>query len=193
MALKIRFQMPTGKHPWATLLLRIGLGTIAACVLVFFAVFGYFYVKYQHVVNDRLKQPIFANTAKIYAAPREVRPGQKLSISLIANELREAGYSAESAAQASEMGTYKQGVQTIDVHPGPQSYHAQDGAVIRVSAGVPESRLAHGLRAQHSATTMGTDDWTFLLTDTLKWTWPTLPFRGRRRSTSLSASTAEYR
>ncbi|MGA2832672.1 MAG: transglycosylase domain-containing protein [Terracidiphilus sp.] len=139
MALTIRIPRPSGKHPMKSMLLRAGLLAIAAATLLFFVVFTYFYVKYQHVVDDRLKQPIFANTAKIYAAPREVRPGQKLSISLIANELREAGYSAESAAQASEMGTYKQGVQTIDVHPGPQSYHAQDGAVIRVSAGVVDS------------------------------------------------------
>jgi len=139
MALKIRFQMPTGKHPLATLLLRIGLGTIAACTLIFFAVFSYFYIKYQHVVDDRLKEPIFANTAKIYAAPREVRPGQKLTVRLIANELHAAGYVADGASQTSEMGTYKEGVLTITVHPGPQSYHAPDSAMIRVSNGAVES------------------------------------------------------
>src|ERR1017187_302575 len=139
MALKIRFYIATGKHPWATLLLRIGLVTIAACALIFFAVFGFFYIKYKHVVDDRLKQPIFANTAKIYAAPREVRPGQKLSVRLIVNELSAAGYSADGASQTSAMGTYKEGVQTITVRPGPQSYHSQDGATIRVSAGVVDS------------------------------------------------------
>jgi hypothetical protein len=41
-----------------------------------FSVFGYFYFKYQGIVDERLKQPIFANTAKIFAAPREVRPGK---------------------------------------------------------------------------------------------------------------------
>ena len=137
MALKIRIPKPTGKHPWASLLLRVGLlGVCGRARWLFLAVFGYYYVKYQHVVDDRLKQPIFANTAKIYAAPREVRPGQKLTVRLIANELREAGYSADGAAQASPLGTYKQGAQTITVRPGPQSYHAQDGATIRVSAGV---------------------------------------------------------
>jgi penicillin-binding protein 1B len=139
MALKIRIPKLTGIHPWASLLLRIGLVAFAAVTLVFFAVFSYFYIKYKYVVDDRLKQPIFANTAKIYAAPREVRPGQKLSVRLIANELREAGYSADGASQTSPLGTYKEGVLTIAVRPGMQSYHAQDGAVIRVSAGVVES------------------------------------------------------
>ncbi|MGA3161218.1 MAG: PBP1A family penicillin-binding protein [Terracidiphilus sp.] len=121
------------------MLLRLGLVVFAATALVFFSVFGYFYIAYKHVVDDRLKQPIFANTAKIYAAPREVRPGQKLPVRLIANELRQAGYSPDGASQTSELGTYKEGVQTITVRPGPQSFHAQDSALIRVSAGVVDS------------------------------------------------------
>ena len=135
MALKIRFLMPTGNHPWASLALRVGLLTFVAADLLFLAVFGYFYVTYERILDERLKQPVFANTAKIFAAPREVRPGQKLIVRLIAEELRQAGYSADGASQTSELGTYKQGVQTITVRPGPQSFHAQDSAVIRISAG----------------------------------------------------------
>jgi penicillin-binding protein 1B len=135
MALKIRFLKPTGNHPWASLALRVGLLTFVAADLLFLAVFGYYYVVYQHVVDERLKQPIFANTAKIFAAPREVRPGQKLTVHLIANELAEAGYSADGASQTSELGTFKEGVQAITVRPGPQSFHAQDSAIIRISAG----------------------------------------------------------
>src|ERR1039457_4564655 len=48
----------------------------------------------------------------------------------IALELREAGYSADGASQLSQLGTYSEGVGAITVRPGPQSYHAQDGAVI---------------------------------------------------------------
>jgi penicillin-binding protein 1B len=139
MALKIKIPWLTGNHPWAVLALRVGLLTVAAVTLVFFLIFGYFYIAYRHIVDDRLKEPIFANTAKIYAAPREVRPGQKFTVRLIANELHTAGYSADGASQTSELGTYKEGVQTITVRPGPQSYHAQDGATIRVSNGVVES------------------------------------------------------
>jgi penicillin-binding protein 1B len=139
MALKIRLHMPQGNHPWRSLLLRIGLSLVAFAALVFLSIFGYFYIKYGRVVDERLKQPIFASTAKVYAAPREVRTGQKLSVKLIANELREAGYSADGAAQSSEIGTYREGVQTITVRPGAQSYHAPDSATIRVSAGVVQS------------------------------------------------------
>jgi penicillin-binding protein 1B len=133
MALKIRIPSPTGERPWKSLLLRWGLTAMGSAALLFFVVFAFYYIKYQHVVDERLKSPLFANTAKIYAAPREVRPGQKLSVDLIANELREAGYSTDGASQTSPMGTFSQGAQTIKVHPGPQSYHAQDGASIRIS------------------------------------------------------------
>ncbi len=139
MRLKIRIPELSGKHPWASLLLRVALVVIAAVALVSLIVFGWYYFKYQGVVDQRLKQPIFANTAKIYAAPREVRPGQKLTVRLIANELREAGYSADGAAQVSLLGTYSEGVQNITVRPGPESYHSQDSATIHIVSGVVDS------------------------------------------------------
>jgi len=139
MKLRIRWAKRSGKHPWASLLLRIGLVTVAAVALVIFAVSGWFYFKYGRIVDERLKQPVFANTAKIYAAPREVRTGQKLSIHLIANELREAGYSVDGASQSSPLGTYSESGSSIAVHPGPQSYHEQDGATIRVGGGAVDS------------------------------------------------------
>ena len=70
---------------------------------------------------------------------REVRPGQKLSVHLIANELRDAGYSSDGASQVSQLGTFSEGVQAITVRPGPQSFHAQDSAAIHVGAGVVQS------------------------------------------------------
>jgi penicillin-binding protein 1B len=139
MALKVRIPGLAGRQTWASHLLRGALLTVAAVALVFLIVAGFYYFKYQGIVDERLKQPIFANTAKIFAAPREVRPGQKLSVRLIANELREAGYSADGASKLSPLGTYSEGVQTIAVRPGPESYHSQDSATIRTGSGVVES------------------------------------------------------
>jgi penicillin-binding protein 1B len=96
-------------------------------------------------VDARLKEPLFANTAKVFAAPREVRPRQKFSIHLIATELREVGYTPDGATQASQLGTYSEGAQVITVRPGPQSYHSEDPATIRISGGVVNSISdAHG-------------------------------------------------
>ncbi len=139
MALKIRLARSAGRSPVATLALRAALVAFAAVALAAVGVTAYSYFKYQGIVDERLRQPLFVNTAKIYAAPREVRPGQTLSISLIANELREAGYSIEGNPQVSPLGTYSVGVQTITVYPGPQSYHAPDSATILINSGVVQS------------------------------------------------------
>jgi penicillin-binding protein 1B len=139
MALKIKFTMPPGPHPRLKLALLISLAAIAILNIIGISVFGFFYFKYKGVVDERLKQPIFANTAKIFAAPREVRPGQKLSARVLSNELRSAGYTLEGSSSASQLGTFSEEPASITVRPGPQSYHAQDAAVIHISQGVVDS------------------------------------------------------
>jgi penicillin-binding protein 1B len=136
MALKIKLKWPKWKHPSSSLILHVAAWGFAAFALISFSVFGFYYFKYRGIVDERLKQPIFADTAKIYAAPREVRPRQKLSVNLIANELREAGYTTDGAAQTSPLGSFSEEPQSISVRPGPQSYHAPDSATIHVSGGV---------------------------------------------------------
>ena len=109
-------------------------GVAVGIVFIFFAsLFTFYYFKYKHIVDLRLEKPLFTNTAKIYAAPREVRPGQKLTSDFIAQELRAAGYTEEDHTPASPMGTYALGAKSIVVHPGPQSYHAPDSATISFS------------------------------------------------------------
>ncbi len=116
------------------------LVAVAACILIVFAagflVFAYYYHEYEHVVEQRLRQPLFANTAKIYAAPREVRPDQKYSVQQIADDLTEAGYTSVGVAHPSQIGTYSLDESSIHIQPGPQSYHAPDGATVYTSKGI---------------------------------------------------------
>jgi penicillin-binding protein 1B len=139
VALKIKFRMPTHNAGWGSLVLRVVLLLIAACAITFLAVGGYFYFKYGAIVDARLQHPLFANTAKIYAEPREVRPGQKMTVRLIADELRQSGYSPQDAPKASPLGTFRLGDSSIVVHPGPQSYHSEDGATIHIDRGEVDS------------------------------------------------------
>ena len=89
-------------------------------------VFGYMYFKYQKIVDDRLAAgPIFANVEQIYAAPREVRVGQHLTVAFIAQDLRRAGYNTNP-----QLGTFTVNGNSIAIKPGPQSYHSTDGATI---------------------------------------------------------------
>jgi penicillin-binding protein 1B len=139
MALKLKIRMPEVSHAWPALLLRGVLLVVAACAATVMIYGGFLYIKYGRIVDQRLQHPLFKNTAKIYAAPREVRPGQKFTIQLIADELRQAGYTTTGAFKQSPLGTYRVDPETINIEPGPQSYHAQDGATIRVEHGIVES------------------------------------------------------
>lgn len=101
-----------------------------ACLLVGFIIVSVYWVRYGHVVDDRLKHPLFEQTAKIYAAPPEIRPGQVLSSSEVVAELQQAGYSVDGQGTPSKMGTYAVNTNAVTVHPGAESYHSEDGATI---------------------------------------------------------------
>ncbi|HMK23887.1 MAG TPA: hypothetical protein VK466_16255, partial [Terriglobales bacterium] len=81
-----------------------GRDPVVATLLVAFAVlativvgaFSYFYVKYDRVIAKRFSSPVFSNSARIYAIPKTVRPGQALDTRAVAAELRHAGYSDQS-------------------------------------------------------------------------------------------------
>jgi len=137
LAVKIKFAPRTqGSLSLKYQLLLVAGAVIAAGFLLFACVFGFYYIKYQHIVDERLEKPLFENTAKIYAAPQELRPGQKFTADSIAQQLRDAGYSVEGVGKASAMGTFAEGPNTITIHPGPESYHAPDGATVTIDKGV---------------------------------------------------------
>jgi hypothetical protein len=119
MALKIKMKNSAGRIGISSYALRFLLIGVAAVAVVFLAVSIFFYYKYQGIVDARLQEPLFANTAKIYAAPRQVRPGQKLSVQFIVSVLREAGYTADGSSQFSRLGTFSQGAQSVTIRPGP--------------------------------------------------------------------------
>ena len=144
MAIKVRLEKPKLKISWPKLsfsswLVRGVIGFVLLVGIVGFSVFMHYYNKYARIVDDRLKQPLFAETAKIFAAPREVRPGQKFTAHVIATELREASYSVDGLSHPSQMGTFTEESNEITVRPGPQSYHAPDAATIHFSKGEVQS------------------------------------------------------
>lgn len=109
---------------------------IVLCVVIGLAIFGVEYHKYGVVVDQRLQKPLFADTAKIYAAARQVRTGQKLSAEIVAQQLRAAGYSDQDAGgPQSQMGTFAMNAESITIRPGPQSFHAPEDATVTFDDG----------------------------------------------------------
>jgi len=137
MAVKVKLGGAGGwlRHP----LMRIFVLCVLVCVVIGAAVFGYFYMKYQKVVDDRLAAgPIFANVSQIYAAPREVRVGQHLSVNFIAQNLRSAGYNLNP-----RLGSFTVTGNSIAIKPGPESYYSTDGATITTGHSGSEADIAN--------------------------------------------------
>ena len=127
------------RPPRGSFLKRAGLVLLAGAAglcLLFLIVFGFYYHKYAQIVDERLQNPLFEQTAKIYAAPREIRPGQRFSAAAIAANLRQAGY---VEGGQSPLGNFSLSGDQISVKPGPASYHAPIGATIRADDGVVTS------------------------------------------------------
>ena len=117
---------------------RITLLAVLGVLVIGSIVFGYFYYHYQRVVDERLASgPIFASVSQIYAAPREVRDGQKLTAAAIAADLRQAGYNNNQ-----KLGTFQLNGDNIFIKPGSDSYHNTDGATINTTGGVVQSITA---------------------------------------------------
>ncbi len=122
--------------------LRYALIGFVVLAALFVAAFSYYYVKYDRIITSRFSGPVFANSAKIYAAPPTITVGQKIELKDIAAELRHAGYSDKSGE--SPMGSYSISGNAIQVQPGPGSYHSPESAVIRVTAGQVDSISGNG-------------------------------------------------
>jgi penicillin-binding protein 1B len=118
-------------------LLRGALSFVVLATVVGLGIFSYFYIKYDRMIEQRFRGPLFSNAARIYAQPRTLHTGERTGAKEIASQLRRAGYS-EGGADA-PMGTFRLLSGGIEVQPGPQSYHAPEKATIRIHDGVIES------------------------------------------------------
>src|SRR5271169_5924717 len=114
-------------------IVRFALLGFLSVSLVVIAFFAYWYVKYDRIIEQRFRGPAFATSAKIFAAPQVVRVGSKMTVSAIPAELRHAGYSEKEGQ--SPLGSYRLRGGSIEIMPGPGSYHSPEAATITVAAG----------------------------------------------------------
>jgi penicillin-binding protein 1B len=133
--LAIKMKKARKGYPLRHAALILTSSAVLLTVVVCGSIFGYYYFKCAQVVDLRLQKPLFEQTAKIYAAPKEVRVGQVLSPEAIANQLRLADYSSVENKDKSRMGTYSASGSSITIHPGPSSYHSEQAATVIFSRG----------------------------------------------------------
>jgi penicillin-binding protein 1B len=112
---------------------RAGLLFFLVAAVTVGGVFSFFYIKYDRIIAQRFSTPVFSNSAKIYAIPRTVHDGDKISAKEIGLLLRRAGYSANDGD--SQLGSYKLLNDGIEISPGPESYHSPEAARITIEDG----------------------------------------------------------
>src|SRR5271167_2871254 len=115
-------------------IVRFALLGFLSAALVVLGFFSYWYVKYDRIIEQRFRGPAFATSAKIFAAPQVVRVGAKATVSEIAANLRHAGYGEND--NESSLGSFRLHGGSIEVLPGPESYHSPEPATITVADGV---------------------------------------------------------
>jgi penicillin-binding protein 1B len=147
VAIKLKIPKSSGKKTGRRLLpadpvVRAAVVVFVVASLAVIGSFSYFYVKYDRVIEKRFRSPLFSNSAKIYARPRSLEPGQKADAHEIAAELRRAGYRAGDGQSA--MGSYNLTGAGIEIAPGPESYHSPDPARITIRDGKIDSITSRG-------------------------------------------------
>ncbi|MCU1233046.1 MAG: penicillin-binding protein family, partial [Candidatus Solibacter sp.] len=132
---KMKLRIPRGSG-----LTRLMLGPTGRIFLILFSlftiiglgVFTFFYAKYAHVIDEKLRAGVFANSAKIFAAPQAVSVGDVTSPVEIAAELRRSGY---TESRSNPVGYYQLRPSSIDIFPQADSYFDQDPAILRFAGG----------------------------------------------------------
>src|SRR4051812_29868863 len=71
---------------------KVLLGSIALVTVAVVGTFTYFYSSYSRLIDQKLRVGPFANTSKIFAAPRTLNIGEVITPAEIVSELRRTGY-----------------------------------------------------------------------------------------------------
>ncbi len=120
-----RFIMgPFGKALLAGVVLLVTAGVLG---------FTYFYVKYSRLIDEKLRAGPFANTSKIYAAPKVVGVGDAISADDIVLALRRAGYRESRDNPMGWFNVRPDGA--LEIFPGHDSYFREEAGVIKFANG----------------------------------------------------------
>lgn len=113
-----RFLMhPAGKAILASIVLGVTLGVFC---------FTYFYVKYSRLIDQTLRAGPYANTSKIFAAPKIVAIGDPMTAAELIWELRRSGY---GASRGNPVGWFNVRKDAVEIFPGPEAYDQEAGVI----------------------------------------------------------------
>ena len=119
---------------------RLVLGPVGRIVIILFSLFvivglgtfTFFYARYARIIDEKIRAGVFANSAKIFAAPESVSVGDTISAGVIATDLRRSGY---TESRGNPVGYYQIHSNSIEIFPQADSYFDQEPGLIRFAKG----------------------------------------------------------
>ena len=132
---KVRVKVPRRAYLVRFFLHPVGKLLAASITLFFLLGVGltiHYYEKYSVLIDQKLRAGPFANTSKIFAAPRLIAVGDNATAEDIADELRHAGY---TEARGNPIGSFAMRPDGIEILPGPDSYFDQEAGLIKFAKG----------------------------------------------------------
>ena len=143
---KVRVRVPKKAYLVRFFLHPAGKAVVVSFTLAFLFAAGvltHYYAQYSRLIDQKLRAGPFANTSKIFAAPRLIAVGDPITSEEIAAELRRCGYTESRGNAIGSFQIRPNG--DIEIFPGPDSYFDEE-------AGVSSSRKAASRRSSRCAT-----------------------------------------
>lgn len=116
-------------HPAGKILLGLTALTMVACL----GVFVYYWVHFSKLIDIKLKEGPFSETAMLFAAPDPVSIGDHLEAEELAALLRRRGY---TTTRSNRMGWYHVREDAVEIFPGVDAYPRSEPGVVFLDNGL---------------------------------------------------------
>jgi penicillin-binding protein 1B len=103
------------------------LGVVFFLFLTGVSVYGYYYIKFGRLINERLTGQVFQNTSRVFGAPGIIFAGETIRPSDVSSYLSRAGYVEKELP--GELGEYHVRGSSIEVQPSKYSYFVGGNAL----------------------------------------------------------------
>jgi penicillin-binding protein 1B len=111
---------------------RVLLYSSAGAFGAFLLVFGFFYLRYSRIIDQRLAGGPFSGSINIYTAPHTVAVGDPVTLGDVVARLRRGGY---TTARGNTIGWYNLRPDAVEVFPGRDSYVGGEPGVLHFANG----------------------------------------------------------
>ena len=92
------------------------MAILAILILIVGSVFAFFYVKYSHVIDARLRGDVLIRTTGIYATPRTLHAGPAVTLTSLKSFLDSIGYVESTKEADSKRGRYQITGNAMEIH-----------------------------------------------------------------------------